>query len=113
MSNEKLECCPDCGAPVLVTLRPGLPADIPVHGCPSRGCEYTECRVKRPADEMVQFTTGSWFCPVHGLFLAASDLVSLYRVEGEADWKGISEVIAEALPDIVQKFERSEGTRPA
>ena len=111
MSNERLERCPDCGATILVTLRPGLPADIPAHGCPSRACEYTACQVRRPADEMVQFTTGSWFCPVHALFLAASDLVSLYRVEGAADWKGISEVIAEALPDIIAKVEGGEHIR--
>jgi hypothetical protein len=62
---------------------------------------------------MVQFSTGSWFCPVHALLMASSDLVSLYKAEGEADWKGISEVIAEALPDIIRKFERSEDSIPA
>ena len=113
MPHELLGRCPDCGAPVAATKRPGLPADIPAHGCPARTCEYTGCRLRRSADEMVQFTTGSWFCPVHALFLASSDLVSLYRAEGEADWKGISEVIAEALPDIIRKFERSDGPVPA
>ena len=113
MPNETLGRCPDCGAAVLVTIRPGPPADIPPHGCPSRDCEQDGCRVKRPADEMVQFASGGWYCPGHALLLAASDLVTLYRAEGAADWKGISEVIAEALPDIIEKVERFERTRPA
>lgn len=113
MPNEVLGRCPDCGAPVLVTIRPGLPADIPDHGCSSRTCEYDGCPRKRPADEMVQFASGGWYCPEHALLLAATDLVALYRAEGAADWKGISEVIAETLPDILAKVERFEQTLPA
>jgi hypothetical protein len=56
-------------------------------------------------DEMVQFATGEWYCPHHGLLLAARDLVSLYRVEGDADWTTISEIIAELLPELVAKVE--------
>ena len=111
MPTETMGRCPDCGAAVLVTVRPGLPAEIPPHGCPSRDCEQGGCRVRRPADQMVQFASGDWYCPGHALLLAATDLVSLYRAEGAADWKGISEVIAEALPDIIAKVERFEHTR--
>jgi hypothetical protein len=59
-------------------------------------------------DKMVQFPTGEWYCPPRGLLLAARDLVSLYRVEGGADWTAISEIIAELLPDLVAKVEARE-----
>lgn len=36
------------------------------------------------------------------------DLVSLYRVEGDADWTAISEIIAELLSDLVAKIEARE-----
>lgn len=106
MPTDTLGRCPDCGAPILVTLRPGLPADIPPHGCSSRACETEKCHVRRPAEEMVQLASGGWYCPGHALLLAAKDLVALYRVEGAADWTAIAEVIAEALPNIVVKAER-------
>jgi hypothetical protein len=54
---------------------------------------------------MVQFAGGEWYCPSHGLLLAAKDLVLLYRVEGEADWTRISEILAEELPQLVPKAE--------
>jgi len=63
-------------------------------------------------DEMVQFTSGEWFCPGHGLLVVAKDLVSLYRAEGDADWTAISEIIGGMLPDLVTKAETQERRRP-
>ena len=34
---------------------------------------------------MVQFDDGAWYCPSHGLLIAARTLVALYQVEGDAD----------------------------
>ena len=61
-----------------------------------------------PRGEMVQLAGGEWHCPIHGLLLAAKDLVLLYRVQGEADWTAISEIIGETLPDLVAKAEARE-----
>ena len=109
--------CPDCGAVVLIRPTPGTPATIPPHQCASRACEYERCRVRALTEEMVQFGSGAWYCPDHGLLLAARDLVSRYRVEGEADWTAICEIIADILPDLVAKGEararQSSHTRPA
>jgi len=57
---------------------------------------------------MARLTSGEWYCPRHGLLLAARDLVSLYRVEGDADWTAICEIIAERLPELVAKAEARE-----
>ena len=109
--------CPDCGAVVLIEQTPGTPATIPPHQCASRACEYERCRVRALTEEMVQFGCGAWYCPEHGLLLAAKDLVSRYRVAGEADWTVICEIIAEILPELVAKVEararQSSHTRPA
>jgi hypothetical protein len=62
-------------------------------------------------EEMARFPAGEWYCPSHGLLLAARDLVALYRAEGDADWTAICEIIAELLPDLVAKAEaRERGT---
>ena len=108
MARQTQGRCPDCGASVLVTLTPGRPAEIPPHACSARACEYGRCRAKALIKEMVQFPTGEWYCPSHGLLLAARDLVSLYRVEGDADWTAICEIIAELLPALVAKAEARE-----
>jgi hypothetical protein len=100
--------CPDCGAAVLVTRVRGKPGEIAPHACTARACEYERCRVKLLIDEMVQFPSDEWYCPPHGLLLAARDLVSLYRVEGDADWTAICEIIAELLPELVAKIEARE-----
>ena len=109
--------CSDCGAAVLIEQTPGTPATIPPHPCASRACEYERCRVRALMEEMVQFGSGAWYCPEHGLLLAAKDLVSRYRVAGEADWTVICEIIAEILPELVAKVEararQSSRTRPA
>ncbi len=97
--------CSDCGAVVLIKPTPGTPATIPPHQCASRACEYERCRVRGLMDEMVQFGFGAWYCPAHGLLIAAKDLVALYRVEGEADWTAICEIIADILPERVAKVE--------
>ena len=97
--------CPDCGDVVLIEQTPGIPAMIPPHQCASRACEYERCRVRGLMDEMVQFGFGAWYCPEHGLLLAAKDLVSHYRVEGEAEWTAICEIIANILPELVAKAE--------
>jgi hypothetical protein len=56
-------------------------------------------------DEMVQFGFGAWYCPEHGLLIAAKDPVALYRVEGEADWTAIREIIINILPELMAKAE--------
>jgi hypothetical protein len=61
--------------------------------------------------EMVQVCSDEWYCPSHALLLAARDLVALYRVEGDADWTAISEIIAETLPDLVAKMEARKERR--
>src|SRR5437016_1086769 len=111
MARQTQGRCPDCGAPVLVTLTRGKPGEIAPHACGTRYCEYKRCRVKALMDEMVQFPTGEWYCPRHALLLAARDLVSLYRVEGDADWTAICEIIAELLPEILAKTEARERSR--
>ena len=73
-----------------------------------RACEYGPCRVDRLPEQMIRFPSGGWYCPEHALLLAARDLVALYRMEGDADWAAISEVIAEGLPDILTKLEARE-----
>lgn len=111
MARQTHGRCPDCGAAVPVTLVRGKPGEIAPHACGARACEYERCRVKRLMDEMVQFPTDEWYCPRHGLLLAARDLVSLYRVEGDADWTAICEIISELLPQLVAKVEaRERGT---
>ncbi len=100
--------CPDCGESVMVETTEGEPGKVMEHGCASRACEYPGCSVSALKGEMVEFDAGEWFCPGHGLLLAAKDLVLLYRVEGEADWTAISEIISETLPDLVAKAEARE-----
>ena len=103
--------CPDCGAVVLIEQTPGTPATIPPHQCGSCACEVERCRVRGLMDEMVQFGSGAWYCPEHGLLLAAKDLVSRYRAEGDADWASISEIIGETLPGVVAKVEVQHGRK--
>src|SRR5437899_10844240 len=111
MARQTQGRCPDCGAPVLVTLTRGRPGEIASHACSARYCEYERCRVKALMDEMVQFPTGERYCPHHGLLLAARDLVSLHRVEGVPDWTAICEIIGVLLPHLVGKAApRARGT---
>ncbi len=108
MARKTQGRCPDCGAPVLVTITRGSPAEIPPHACGARACEYEGCRVRALMDEMVRFPAGEWYCASHGLLLAARDLVALYRVEGDADWTAICEIIGELLPELLAKAEAWE-----
>jgi hypothetical protein len=108
MAIQTLGRCPDCGASVMVTLTRGRPGEIQPHACSARACEYAGCRVRALMEEMVRFPAGEWYCPSHGLLLAARDLVALYRVEGDADWTAICEIIAELLPELVAKAEARE-----
>lgn len=108
MARESQGRCPACGALVLVTLTPGKPAEIPPHACGARACEHAGCGVKALAEEMMQFPAGEWYCPSHGLLLAARELVSRYRAEGDADWTAICEIIGELLPELVAKAEARE-----
>ena len=101
--------CPECGESVIVEVTEGEPGNVMEHGCQARACEYADCSVTALTEEMVQLAGGEWYCPSHGLLLAAKDLVLLYRVEGPADWTAISEIIAETLPDLVAKAEAREG----
>ena len=97
--------CPHCGESVTVELRERQPGEILDHSCRALACEYPDCPVIALRDEMVQFASGEWLCPGHGLLVVAKDLVSLYRAEGDADWTAISEIIGETLPDLVMKAE--------
>jgi hypothetical protein len=61
---------------------------------------------------MYRYDDGSWYCPRHGLFVAAWALVALYRTEGGADWAAMSEIIGETLPEILRRIDargRSSG----
>jgi len=108
MPRKTLGRCPDCGESVLVTLNPGRPGTIGPHGCRSRLCQQPGCAVKGFPETMFRVESGEWYCPTHALHLAARDLVTLYRAEGEADWTAISEVIDEVLPEVIAKIERSQ-----
>lgn len=101
--------CPDCGEAVEVETRLHEPARVLPHGCPARVCEYPDCRIIALPEGMVQFADGPWYCPSHALLLAAKTLVLLYRVEGDADWSSICELIAETLPDVIRKVEEPRG----
>lgn len=54
---------------------------------------------------MVQIESGEWYCAGHALLLVARELVSLYRLGGEANWAVISAIIDEDLTGIVAKAE--------
>ena len=97
--------CPDCGESVTVELRKRQPGLILEHGCQARACGYPACSVTALRDEMVQFASGEWFCPGHGLLTLSKELVCLYQAEGDADWTAISEIIGDVLPDVVAKAE--------
>lgn len=60
---------------------------------------------------MVQIESGEWYCPGHALLLAARELVSLYRLGGEARWAVISPIVNEDLPEIVAKAEAREAAK--
>jgi hypothetical protein len=95
----------------MVEVTADEPGKILEHGCDARACEYPGCAVNSLQEGMVQFAGGKWYCPDHGLLLAAKDLVSLYRAEGDADWTAISEIIGETLPDVLVKAEAQEARR--
>jgi hypothetical protein len=103
--------CPRCGESVMVEVTAEEPGKVLEHGCEARACEYPGCAVNSLKEEMVQFASDEWYCPDHGLFLAAKDLVSLYRAEGDADWTAISEIIGETLPGVVAKVEVQHGRK--
>jgi len=73
-----------------------------------RACEYAQCQMERLPERMIRSPSGAWYCPDHALLLVARHLVALYRVDGDADWEAISEVIAEGLPDILAKIDADE-----
>lgn len=100
--------CPDCGEAVEVETRLHEPARAVPHGCPARVCEYPGCRIIALPVGMVRFDDGTRYCPSHALLAAAKTLVLLYRVEGDADWSSICEVIAEMLPEVIRKVEAAE-----
>ena len=60
-------------------------------------------------DPLVRFDDGAWYCPDHALLVTAKTLVTLYGVEGDADWSTICELIAETLPDVIRKVEEPKG----
>ncbi len=102
--------CPDCGAAVEVEIRKPHPGRILPHGCPTRACEYPACRVVELQERMIQYDDGTWYCPRHGLVIAARSLVALYRAEGDADWTAMSELIGEALPEILRRIDAAESS---
>ena len=101
--------CPECGEVVMVELTKGKPGRVMPHECRSRACEYPVCRVKGLMEEMVRVASGEWYCPGHGLLVAAKELVSLYRVKGDGNWTAMCEIIVETLPDLIIKAEVCEG----
>jgi hypothetical protein len=102
--------CPDCGAAVEVEIRKPLPGRILPHGCPARACEYPACRAVELQDRMFRYDDGTWYCPRHGLVVVARALVALYRVEGDADWSAMSEIIGETLPEILRRIDAKESS---
>ena len=100
--------CPDCGAAVEVRIRRRQPARVLPHRCLARLCEYPGCRVTALRDRMVELDSGTWYCPGHGLLVAATTLVDLYRVEDDADWSEICDLIGHTLPDVIGKVGATE-----
>ena len=79
----------------------------------SRICEYPGCTSEENLEAMTQLAGGEWFCIPHALLAAARDLVALYRVEGEADWTTISEILGETLPRLVEQADAVLGGESA
>jgi hypothetical protein len=96
---------------VIVEVAEVRPDGLIENGREARACEYPDCSLTAVREEMVQFASGEWYCPDHGLLLAAIDLVSLYRGAGIADWESISRILGETLPEIVTKSEAPKGRR--
>lgn len=105
MPKKTFGRCPDCGESVLVTRNAGQPGTIAPHGCRIRCCVHPGCTAKGFPEAMFTVESGSWYCPTHGLEVAARALVALYRAEGEADWTAIAEIIGEVLPALLQKLD--------
>ena len=102
--------CADCGAAVEVEIRKALPGHVLPHECPARACEYPACRVIELQERMFRHDDGTWYCPRHGLVVAARALVALYRAEGDADWSAMSEMIGETLPEILRRIDAKESS---
>lgn len=90
-----------------------IPEVCPTGDAGSRICEYPGCTSEEKLEAMAQLSDGEWFCIPHALLVVARDLVTLYRVEGEADWTAISEIMGETLPGLVEQAETVLGGRPA
>jgi hypothetical protein len=95
--------CPDCGSPVEVQRVAGQAGTILPHGCPVRACEYPDCRVIGLQEDMTQLEDQAWYRPSHALLVTAEDLVTLYKVPGDADWTLIREILGETLPGLLSK----------
>jgi hypothetical protein len=52
---------------------------------------------------MARLEDHAWYCPSHALLVTAEDLVTLYRVPGDADWTLISKILGETLPGLLSK----------
>src|SRR2546422_6932542 len=107
MARQTWGRCPDCGAAVLVTPVLGKAGEIAPHACSARYCEYERCRVKALIHEMVQFPTGEWYCPHHGLLLAARDLVSLRSEEHTSELQSRLHLVCRLL---LEKKKNSRNT---
>jgi hypothetical protein len=57
---------------------------------------------------MVQLVSGEWYCPNHGLLLAAKELVSLYGAGDDADWAAIAAIVGQELPGLITSTEARE-----
>ena len=106
MRKQRRGRCPECGEVVTVEITTGKPGRVVPHGCRSRACEYPGCRVEGLMEYMVHVASGEWYCPAHGLLVAAKELVTLYRVAGDADWTAIGAILGDTLPDLITKAER-------
>jgi hypothetical protein len=71
--------------------------------CPVRACEYPGCRLTGLRGQMVQLDREAWYCPAHGLLVAASQLVVLHRSTSDTHGTAIREILDETLPGVVFK----------
>jgi hypothetical protein len=52
---------------------------------------------------MVQLDREAWYCPAHGLLVAAEQLVALHRAASDADRIAIREILDDTLPGLVSQ----------
>jgi hypothetical protein len=101
MSVKTLGRCPDCGKPAPTIVLPGRPTEILEHGCLAHPCRVEGCLVARLPDDMVQFPSGAWYCPSHGLLKVLRDLAILHGA-GRQDMMAI--LFNRTVPLVLSRF---------